>query len=46
MSDSRIEILDATNARHTSTWMVVMHTNQLTSRSQPVHQTTNSLKPM
>jgi SnoaL-like domain len=26
-SDSRIEILDATNARHTSTWMVVMHTN-------------------
>jgi hypothetical protein len=26
-SDSRIEIIDANNARHTSTWMVVMHTN-------------------
>jgi hypothetical protein len=26
-SDSRIEIIDASNARHTSTWMVVMHTN-------------------
>src|SRR5215469_5482212 len=26
-SDSRIEIIDAANARHTSTWMVVMHTN-------------------
>jgi hypothetical protein len=26
-SDSRIEIIDRTNARHTSTWMVVMHTN-------------------
>ncbi len=26
-SDSRIEIIDAHNARHTSTWMVVMHTN-------------------
>jgi SnoaL-like domain len=26
-SDSRIEILDTNNARHTSTWMVVMHTN-------------------
>jgi hypothetical protein len=26
-SDSRIEIIDASTARHTSTWMVVMHTN-------------------
>ena len=26
-SDSRIQILDATHARHDSTWMVVMHTN-------------------
>lgn len=26
-SDSRIEILDARHARHTSTWMVVMKTN-------------------
>jgi hypothetical protein len=26
-TDSRIEILDATHARHMSTWMVVMHTN-------------------
>jgi len=26
-SDDRIVILDATTARHTSTWMVVMHTN-------------------
>jgi hypothetical protein len=26
-SDDRIEILDATRARHSSTWMVVMHTN-------------------
>jgi hypothetical protein len=26
-SDSRIEIVDATHARHSSTWMVVMHTN-------------------
>jgi len=26
-SDSHIEILDATHARHSSTWMVVMHTN-------------------
>jgi SnoaL-like domain len=27
-TDSRIEILDSTHARHTSTWMVVMHTNE------------------
>jgi hypothetical protein len=26
-SDSHIEIVDATHARHSSTWMVVMHTN-------------------
>jgi hypothetical protein len=26
-TDSRIEIVDATHARHSSTWMVVMHTN-------------------
>lgn len=26
-SDSRIEIIDASSARHTSTWMVVMKTN-------------------
>jgi hypothetical protein len=26
-SDERIEILDSGRARHTSTWMVVMHTN-------------------
>jgi hypothetical protein len=26
-SDARIEILDAARARHSSTWMVVMHTN-------------------
>jgi hypothetical protein len=26
-SDSLIEIIDATHARHRSTWMVVMHTN-------------------
>ena len=26
-SDSWIELIDANNARHTSTWMVVMHTN-------------------
>ncbi len=26
-SDSRIELADATHARHTSTWMVVMKTN-------------------
>lgn len=26
-SDSHIEIIDATHARHNSTWMVVMHTN-------------------
>ncbi len=26
-SDSRIEFIDATHARHTSTWMVVMKTN-------------------
>jgi hypothetical protein len=26
-SDERIEIIDATHARHSSTWMVVMHTN-------------------
>jgi hypothetical protein len=26
-SDEYIEIIDANNARHTSTWMVVMHTN-------------------
>jgi SnoaL-like domain len=26
-SDSRIELIDASNARHSSTWMVVMHTN-------------------
>lgn len=26
-SDEHIEIIDADNARHTSTWMVVMHTN-------------------
>jgi hypothetical protein len=26
-SDSRIEIIDVSTARHTSTWMVVMHTN-------------------
>ena len=27
-TDDNIEIVDATHARHTSTWMVVMHTNQ------------------
>jgi hypothetical protein len=26
-TDDNIEIVDATHARHTSTWMVVMHTN-------------------
>lgn len=26
-SDSLIELIDASHARHTSTWMVVMHTN-------------------
>jgi SnoaL-like protein len=26
-SDENIELVDATHARHTSTWMVVMHTN-------------------
>jgi len=26
-TDSRIEFIDATHAHHTSTWMVVMHTN-------------------
>jgi hypothetical protein len=26
-SDSRIEFIDATHARHASSWMVVMHTN-------------------
>jgi hypothetical protein len=26
-TDSRIELIDPTHARHTSTWMVVMHTN-------------------
>lgn len=27
-TDDNIEIIDGTHARHTSTWMVVMHTNQ------------------
>ncbi|MEO6080304.1 MAG: nuclear transport factor 2 family protein [Steroidobacteraceae bacterium] len=27
-SDSRIELLDATHAKHWSTWMVVMHTSE------------------
>jgi hypothetical protein len=26
-SDEHIELIDSTHARHTSTWMVVMHTN-------------------
>jgi hypothetical protein len=26
-SDERIEVIDASHARHSSTWMVVMHTN-------------------
>ena len=26
-SDEHVELVDATHARHTSTWMVVMHTN-------------------
>jgi hypothetical protein len=26
-SDENVELVDATHARHTSTWMVVMHTN-------------------
>jgi hypothetical protein len=26
-SDEHVDLIDATHARHTSTWMVVMHTN-------------------